>query len=505
MIAGAQRRGVTGDMLPAFDMAQLDALNVSHRRLRVDSRQLMAGEIFVAIPGEGGDGRDYIADVLVKGAGGVLWEPAGFAWRYEWRVPHLAVPGLRARLGAIAAYFYGDPSADLWVAGVTGTNGKTSSSHWIAQALSAAGKRSTVIGTLGNGFLGNLSATANTTPDAATVQEIMAADRHGGAFGVAMEVSSHGLAQGRVNGVKFDVALLTNLSRDHLDYHGDMAAYGAAKEVLFRWPTLKYVVLNLDDPFGAQLAARLDRNGVHVVGYSLGTSTATCSLRLDGCNLNVGSAGLSFDVVSSWGNATIHSDLLGRFNAANLLGVLAVLVVSGVPLTQAASLLSDLVPLPGRLERFGDDFTPRVMVDYAHTPDALAQVLRSLRETMNNRGRLLCVFGCGGGRDHGKRPLMGAVVSSHADLAVVTSDNPRHEVPGAIIDEIVRGMGTNYRMVEDRAIAIEETIAEANCDDVILVAGKGHETYQEIAGERLSFSDAVIVRRALQLYRGSTK
>jgi len=503
MMAGAQRRdagGAAGEGLPAFDMAQLETLNASHRRIRVDSRQLADGEIFAAIPGESSDGRDHIADALAKGASGVLWEPDGFSWRAEWRVPHLAVPGLRTRLGAIAAYCYGDPSADLWVIGVTGTNGKTSSSHWIAQALSAAGKQTAVIGTLGNGFLGNLSVTANTTPDAAAIQEMMADDQREGAFGVAMEVSSHGLAQGRVNGVQFDVALLTNLSRDHLDYHGDMAAYGAAKEVLFRWPALKYAVLNLDDPFGAQLAVRLGGNGVQVIGYALGASDVACHFRLEGRDLQVSGAGLAFDVVSPWGKAVIRSGLLGRFNAANLLGVLAVLVVSGVPLTQAADLLTGLAPLPGRLERFGGEGAPLVVVDYAHTPDALEQVLRSLRETMAGQGRLRCVFGCGGGRDRGKRPLMGAAVSHHADIAVVTSDNPRREAPRAIIDEIVLGMGANYRIVEDRAAAIEETIAEADSGDIVLVAGKGHEAYQELGGEKLPFSDVEVARHALRLH-----
>lgn len=477
----------------------LAELGVKVERLTADSRQVRPGDTFVACPGERQDGRRYIAQAVAAGAGSVLWDSEGFAWEPAWRVPNLGIPGLRNRLGEIAAQVYGDPSRGLWMIGVTGTNGKTSCAHWLARCLSASGRKTAVIGTLGNGFPDGLSPSPNTTPDAITLQAQLKDYLDQGAVCAAMEVSSHGLAQGRVNGIHFDVALLTNLSRDHLDYHGDMANYAAAKAGLFAWPGLRYAVLNLDDPFGAELASRLGCSGVRVVGYSLEGNTAGCHLAVTARNLAVTAQGIGFEVASPWGMAKVESRVLARFNAYNLLGTLAALLVSGVELNVAVQELGKLAPVAGRLQQLGGHGKPLVVVDYAHTPDALDKVLQALREIVPG-GELGCVFGCGGDRDRGKRPLMGGVASRRADRVIVTSDNPRGENPRAIIDEIIAPMGANYHVEEDRASAIEEAIRGAGPNDVVLIAGKGHETYQEIRGVKLPFNDVEVAQRALKEY-----
>jgi UDP-N-acetylmuramoyl-L-alanyl-D-glutamate--2,6-diaminopimelate ligase len=301
--------------------------------------------------------------------------------------------------------------------------------------------------------------------------------------------------------VHFDVALLTNLSRDHLDYHGDMASYAAAKATLFDWPGLQYAILNLDDPFGVELAAKLGCSGVKIVGYGFHGEAQGCQIAIKGRDLQMSADGLHFEVATPWGKANIASAMLGRFNASNLLGVLATLLVSGATLELAVAALGRIQPVPGRLQQFGGGDKPLVVVDYAHTPDALEKVLQALREIVGTQGNLSCVFGCGGNRDKGKRPLMGAVASALADRATVTSDNPRHEDPRAIIDEIVAGMGANFHVEEDRAAAIDQAIRQAKRGDIVLIAGKGHEDYQDINSVKLPFSDAEVAQRALQEYQ----
>jgi UDP-N-acetylmuramoyl-L-alanyl-D-glutamate--2,6-diaminopimelate ligase len=305
-----------------------------------------------------------------------------------------------------------------------------------------------------------------------------------------MEVSSHGLAQGRVNGLKFDVAMLTNLSRDHLDYHGDMEAYAAAKAQLFDWPALKCAVINVDDEFGARLAVHLHQQGKKVLTYGLNGGAVSCT------SLHFVEGGIAMEVMTPWGDAETSVMVIGRFNAANVLAVLATLLASDIPLAKAVTALQHIRPVPGRMQQLGGGSQPLVVVDYAHTPDALAKVLTSLRE--QTQGRLICVFGCGGNRDKGKRPLMGEVVSSLADVAVVTSDNPRHEAPQDIIDEIVAGMVGDYQVEQDRAAAVTHAIRRAGAGDVVLLAGKGHETYQQIGDEKLPFSDIEAAERVLR-------
>jgi UDP-N-acetylmuramyl-tripeptide synthetase len=444
-------------------------------RLASDSRRCAPGVAFLAYPGEAADGRAHIGDAIRRGACAVLWDEAGFKWREEWRVPNAAVPALKQRAGELAAEFYGRPSESLWMCGVTGTNGKTSCSQWVSAALGRRQVRSAVIGTLGFGTPGSLQPLPNTTPDALEIHALLRKFVDGKTEAVAMEVSSHGLVQGRVNAVAFDCALFTNLSHDHLDYHGTMEAYAAAKERLFDTPGLSTAVLNLDDAMGARLARRLNGKGLRVIGYGFGEAPAVA---LD-------------DYLPAKVLPPEHTRQLGRFNLANALGVLGCLMAFGMDADEAIALLADLPPVPGRMQRVAD--RPLVVVDYAHTPDALEKVLQALRPVAQQRGgKLAVVFGAGGDRDPTKRPLMGAVAARLADRVLVTSDNPRSEDPL----EIIRQIGA-AASEPDRARAIEKIVAEAAGRDVVLIAGKGHEDYQEVAGRRLPFSDAAAARAAV--------
>lgn len=490
-----------------FPLDQLNHLNVSVTNLVTDSRAVRPGDTFVACPGERLDGRQFIAQAIAQGANAVIWESQNFTWDERWNVPNLPVSDLRHKAGWLADTIQGKPSETMRVIGITGTNGKTSTSHWIAQALTEAGSRCALIGTLGNGFAENLQPSANTTPDAIRVHGLFAEYLKQGAAAVAMEVSSHALAQGRVNGVRFDVALLTNLSRDHLDYHGDMDSYAASKRKLFDWESLKHVVLNLDDEFGANLAEELSGGPAEVIGYGLSDAALELAERLGirmvyGRMVTMSARGMSLSVHSSWGGAQLHSQLLGRFNAENLLGVLAVLLVSEVKLDAAVQSLSSVPPVTGRMQRLGSVEQPTVVVDYAHTPDALEKVLLTLREVQGEGAKLHCVFGCGGDRDRGKRAMMGRVAEKFADHCIITSDNPRNEDPQQIIAEIIGGMSaSNHEVVAERSAAIALAITRAHRQDTVLVAGKGHENYQEIAGVRHPFSDAACAEQALQRWR----
>jgi UDP-N-acetylmuramoyl-L-alanyl-D-glutamate--2,6-diaminopimelate ligase len=471
-------------------LQQLAQMGVKPQRLVSDSRRVRAGDVFLAYRGEQADGREHIGQAVANGASAVLWDDDGFIWRQEWRLPQLAVGHLREQAGEIASEFHGYPSSHLWMIGITGTNGKTSCSHWLAQALTRLGRKTALVGTLGNGFPGALSEAINTTPDPILLHGMLAEYLANDAVAVAMEVSSHGLSQGRVNGVHFDVAVFTNLTRDHLDYHGDMAAYAAAKQQLFDWTGLGCAVLNADDSFGANLARMLSQKGMKVLTYGLQAG------EVRGRDLVLDENGLAMRLETPQGGADLRPPLFGRFNAYNLLAVLATLLASGEGLDRAIQVLHELRPVAGRMQLLGGGKKPTVVVDYAHTPDALEKVLASLRE--QTRGRLICLFGCGGNRDKGKRPLMGEAASRLADAVVVTSDNPRHEDVRKIIDDIVAGMDGNYHIEEDRAAAIEQAIAGASMGDVVLVAGKGHEEYQQIGDIRLPFSDAEVAQRVLE-------
>jgi len=498
-------QGSSAHTLTGADWKAVESLGV--RRLINDSREVRPGDTFVAYPGQSRDGRDYIAQAIANGAASVLWERAGFRWDPRWRVPNLGVQALRHHTGGIASCVYGRPSGRQRVIGVTGTNGKTTCSQWIAQALTRCGRRCAVIGTLGYGLRAPLKPLANTTPDALWLHAQLAEFARRGAQAVAMEVSSIGLDQDRVAGVEFDTALFTNLSRDHLEYHRTMRRYREAKARLFAWQTLKHAVVNLDDDFGAELARRIRRPGLEVIGYGFGAARGMRAERVAGANLVTGAQGVSFDVRTPWGAARVSSPMLGRHNASNLLAILAVLLTGGIPLRRAVAALAALKPLPGRLQRLGGGLRPLVVVDYAHTPDALEHALTTLREFLtdesrisNRTSRLICVLGCGGDRDRGKRPQMGRVAAQLADRVVVTSDNPRSEEPGHIIGDIVAGVRAGAGGVEiepDRRAAILRAVAGARRGDIVLVAGKGHEAYQEVRGARHPFSDAAVAREAL--------
>ena len=515
-----------------FHLDELKTLGATITRLVSDSRTVQAGDTFVAYPGTQVDGRRFIAQAVASGANAVIWDAHDFNWNDDWQVPNLAVHDLRHQAGVIANHVYGQPSQKLWMVGVTGTNGKTSISHWLAKSFSGLERKCALLGTLGNGFNGNLQVTANTTPDALLVHGLLAEYEQQGAQAAVMEVSSHALTQGRVNGVHYDVALLTNLTRDHLDYHGDMQSYAAAKRRLFDWTSLKHVVLNLDDAFGAELAADISRGDLssasphpnplpegeganalreylipEVIGYGLSDESLQLAERLGirmvyGNVMQMDAHGLNLKLHTSWGGAELHSKLIGRFNASNLLGALAVLLVSKVAMEDAVRELSLQKAVAGRMQTLGGKEAPAVVVDYAHTPDALEKVLVTLREvTASSGGKLICVFGCGGDRDRGKRPMMGTVASKFADVRIVTSDNPRGEDPQSIIEAITTGMSGDYEVIEDRAKAITHAIEKAKPNDTVLLAGKGHEDYQEIAGVRYPFSDSEIASRALSVWK----
>ena len=464
---------------------QLRQQGVVPQRLTADSRRVQPGDVFVAYTGTHVDGRDFIAQAVQRGAAAVIAEAGTKARVGAGDAPIIEVARLGSLCGEIAHLVYGRPSEKLWLAGVTGTNGKTSVSQWIAQTMDALGQRCAVVGTLGNGFVDALAESPNTTPDAITLHAALAGFVERGAKACAMEVSSIGLDQGRVNGAAFDVAVFTNLTRDHLEYHGSMEAYAEAKARLFEMPGLDAAVLNLDDAFGRELARRF-RGRLPTLGYTLGAAAADTDDVLRAENLRMGVAGIEFELRG----ATIAAPVIGRFNASNLLAVIAALLSRGEALDAIAAALRSLRPPPGRMQALGGHGQPLVVVDYAHTPDALEKALTVLRETATARGgKLVCVFGCGGERDPGKRPQMGAVAEALADSVLVTSDNPRGEDPQAIIDGIVSGMKNRPSVQVERARAVADAIAAAGARDVVLLAGKGHEPYQEVAGVRHVYSD----------------
>ncbi|MCY1505468.1 UDP-N-acetylmuramoyl-L-alanyl-D-glutamate--2,6-diaminopimelate ligase [compost metagenome] len=467
------------------------------RELSLDSRTVRPGDLFLAVPGGQQDGRIHIADAIARGAAAVAYEAEGAPAIDARGAALVPLKGLAGQLSAIAGRFYGEPSRGLQLIGVTGTNGKTSVSQLIAQALDSFGARCGIIGTLGSGFHDTLEQGRHTTPDPIGVQATLANLKQAGARAVAMEVSSHGLDQGRVAALAFDVAVFTNLSRDHLDYHGSMEAYAAAKAKLFAWPGLRCRVLNLDDAFGRQLAAESHES--RLIGYSLEDSGAYLYCR----DVQFDDDGVRARLITPRGEGSLRSPLLGRFNLSNLLGVVGALLGLDYPLDEILKVLPSLQGPAGRMQRLGGGQLPLVVVDYAHTPDALDKVLTALRP--HTRGRLLCLFGCGGDRDRGKRPLMAEVVERLADGVLVTDDNPRSEDPQQIFADIRVGFAALEQVdfVAGRGQAIARLIAAASVDDVVVLAGKGHEDYQEIHGQRQPFSDLDEATKALAAWEAA--
>lgn len=469
------------------------AHDVALSGLTLDSRRVRPGDAFVAIAGFGAHGLGFVEQARANGAAAILFEPPAPAGLPA-PADAIAVPGLRARLGAMADRFHAHPSQTMTMVGVTGTNGKTSTVQLLAQAWKLMGTESGSIGTLGVGLYGQVVPTGFTTPLVLQMHELLAQLRDAGAQAVAMEVSSHALDQGRVDAVHYDVAVFTNLTRDHLDYHGDMARYGAAKARLFARPGLKAAVLNLDDPFGRGLLAGLDP-AVRGVGVS-SRGQAAATVRAEQVQLD--DQGIGFELWIEGQARRVQSPLLGRFNVDNLLAVAGTLHALGHAPVQIAAVLSQLQPIRGRMNRLGGDgLDPLVVIDYAHTPDALEQALDSLRAHLE--GRLVCVFGCGGERDTGKRPQMAAIAEARADAVIVTDDNPRGEDGDAIVAAIMAGFADPGAVLvqRDRAAAIATAVGQARPGDIVLIAGKGHEPYQEIAGVRHAFDDTEVARAAL--------
>jgi MurE/MurF fusion protein len=485
------------------------------RALRTDSRQVQSGDAFLAWAGARDDGRVHVGAALAAGAARCLVESDG-ADAFDLDDARIAaVPRLKSVAGHVADAWYGEPSRSLEVVAVTGTNGKTSVAWWTAQALSALGQRCGVIGTLGVGEppkavsgVGEhstpLHATGLTTPDAVLLQATLRGFVEQGMVACAMEASSIGIVDHRLAGTRIAVAQFTNITRDHLDYHGDMAAYWAAKRLLFGWPGLRAAVVNIDDEQGATLADELEAAFEHGGAPALWTYSARAPARLQARNLSHLADGIAFDLVEKDTTIPLRCALVGAYNVSNLLAVIGALRALGVPLADAARVVPLLSPVPGRMQRVTapDASAPVVVVDYAHTPDALEQALLALRPLAQARGgKLWCVFGCGGNRDATKRPLMGAIAHRIADHVVLTSDNPRNENPALILSQILAGIqgDDTVDVIEDRRIAIHDALARAEPDDVVLLAGKGHEETQEVAGVKRPFSDVGVAAQALAL------
>ncbi len=476
-------------------------------RLVLDSRTVRSGDVFIALQGHRVDAMDFIDEAVAKGAVAVLWQaattvsPVPVTYRVGVNghlVPIIAVKQLFRLVGILADRFYQHPSKKMHVIGVTGTNGKTSCSHYLAQVLSDEHEQACgLMGTLGTGRIGHLQSTQNTTPDALTCHQLLAEMQQQGVTDVAMEVSSHALVQYRVAGIKFDGAIFTNLTHEHLDYHGSMQAYGEAKQRLFDLPDLRYSIINVDDAFGRALVTHLKTRDISLLTYGLQSEHSPQIVATD---IQLSASGIHMQVKTPAGNTSLQVPLLGRFNASNVLAVLAVLLQHGLRLEEATQRLGKITAVPGRMQVISSNCNFQVVVDYAHTPDALEQALSSLRE--HTRGKLYCIFGCGGERDTAKRPVMGRLASELADVSIITNDNPRHEDPIQILDEIIGGVDINkrhhIRVIADRRQAIATAIAQAQAGDVILIAGKGHEDYQIIGNERHAFSDCGVASELLQ-------
>jgi UDP-N-acetylmuramoyl-L-alanyl-D-glutamate--2,6-diaminopimelate ligase len=474
--------------------------------LSLDSRRVSPGTLFLACRGARRLGHNYIDAAVDKGAVAIIYDPAApipaeLQVRLQAQnIPLIALSDLAAKVGVIADRFYLRPSQQVCVIGVTGTNGKTSVSHFLAQALHREETPCGLMGTLGIGLMGAIKPSGLTTPDAVTVQERLAVMRDSGAPYAVMEVSSHALEQGRVNGIVFNTAIFTNLSHEHLDYHGNMVRYEAAKSRLFAQPGLRHAVINIDDAVGRAFLANLPPN---ITAISYGLANPQASLRAS--QLHYDRNGIAMNVQAPWGEGELICPLLGRFNAYNLLAALGGLLATGMPFIEALQYLSQIRPVIGRMEPIGGgEREPLLVVDYAHTPDALEQALHSLRAHLDPAGRLWCVLGCGGERDRSKRPLMGAAAERLADFVILTDDNPRDEDPIQIIIDILSGMDDpdSVYKFRNRSEAIIRTAQLAGPKDIVLIAGKGHEDYQQVGTERRPFSDRDQARQALQQRKG---
>ncbi len=469
--------------------------------LALDSRDIIKGYVFIALAGSKQHGMAYIDQAINNGACAIIYDPAGIESTLvedSSQIPMIAINGLAVKLGHIAARFYGNPSELMTVIGITGTNGKTSCSQFLSQILDD----SSVIGTLGWGEWSNLQKTINTTPDALEMQRILAELLKANKKAVAIEVSSHGLDQGRINGVAIKGAIYTNISRDHLDYHGTMDAYIQAKLLLLKSVGLAFVVVNLDDVFSDQIVAAVPEK-VEIWGFSVKGKTRSNCTNIIAENILTTDNGIEFELYCHGNKHRIKAPIYGHFNVENILTVFTTMLAMGVAEAEAIKRLEFIRPIPGRMERLGDERSPLIFVDYAHTPDALDKVLSSIKKHCTQA--LWVVFGCGGDRDKGKRSQMGQIATQLADHVIITDDNPRYENALDIVNDILKGcqdignstISSNVEVIQDRALAIQSVLARAAAKDCIVVAGKGHELYQEINGVRLNFSDSQVISNAL--------
>ena len=476
----------------------LKKLLTEFKYLEQNSINIKKGSIFLAYPGESNDGRYYIDEAIKKGAGAIIYDPLEFEWNARWNLPNLAVKKLKDNISNIASEFYNHPSKKMNLIGVTGTNGKTSSVYWITQCLENLERKATMISTIGYGFIKKLEPTENTTPDAIKIQSII------NDFGInkvqdaCIEVSSHGIKQGRVSGVDFNVRLFTNLSRDHLDYHDSIKSYANIKKDFLLDAEKGNLVINIDDSIGKKIfkESKLDESQKISFGINNG-----CKLQAK--NLVTENKITKFKLIYQKKTIEVKALVRGRYNVYNILGVMGALISLGYRIEDIVPVLKILSPVPGRAEALetGLDNCPKVIIDYAHTPDALKNILESLK--LSKYKKLNLVFGCGGERDKGKRKEMAAIANQYADFVFVTSDNPRNEEPKKIIDDICENLIIPNIAIDDREIAIEEALKKSDIGDVILIAGKGHETYQEIRGVRKDFSDKLIAKKYATRYFGA--
>ncbi|MEI7349579.1 UDP-N-acetylmuramoyl-L-alanyl-D-glutamate--2,6-diaminopimelate ligase [Pectobacterium parmentieri] len=476
-----------------------DTPELALREMTLDSCGAAAGDLFVAIVGHKTDGRRYIPQAIAQGVEAIVAEAVGETAdgtvREMHGVPVIYLSNLNQRLSALAGRFYQQPAEKLQLIGVTGTNGKTTTTQLLAQWSQALGETSAVMGTVGNGLLGRAIPTENTTGSAVDVQQVLSQLVEQGATFAAMEVSSHGLVQNRVAALPFTAAVFTNLSRDHLDYHGDMESYEAAKWALFAEHRVGQMIINADDEVGLRWLAKLPDAVAVTMANNLVPGCRGRWLKATQIDYHDNGATVAFD--SSWGHGEIESCLMGAFNVSNMLLALATLLSLGYPLDKLVIAGSQLQPVCGRMEVFHAEGKPTVVVDYAHTPDALEKALEAAR--LHCLGKLWCVFGCGGDRDKGKRPLMGSIAEQLADRVVVTDDNPRSEEPQAIVTDILSGLldAGRVQVIHGRAEAVTSAIMQAQENDVVLIAGKGHEDYQLVGNQRLDYSDRITVARLL--------
>jgi UDP-N-acetylmuramoyl-L-alanyl-D-glutamate--2,6-diaminopimelate ligase len=494
----AVRTKELADLLAGVSTSPAPARGILVSDMTINSRDVMPGGAFIALPGLRTHGIGFAQQAVDAGASCVLWQPTRNVVVPRLAVPLIAVENLDAALGTIADRFFDEPSRAVITSAVTGTNGKTTTAYLIARAFAALGRQSGYLGTIGVGQVGALQPAAYTTPDCITVHREIAELRDQGGRYLGMEVSSHALDQHRVAGVRFDTAVFTNLTRDHLDYHGTFAAYGAAKAKLFTWPGLRHAVINTADAFGRELVALTSAQELTTYARSASVAARAHQRHLFAPDASLEPAGLSLIVDGSWGRFSVRTRLVGDFNIDNVLAVLAALLGSGVAIADAVKAVEACEPPPGRMQTIVRNGHPLAIVDYAHSPDALEKALYAARQ--HCRGKLFCVFGCGGDRDRGKRPMMGGIAARLADVVIITDDNPRTENGETIVADIVRGLpDANAATVQrDRALAIRSAIASACTNDVVLIAGKGHEDYQIVGTTRRYFSDRDVAQAALE-------